>query len=89
MNTLTTTDIYLAAALASLGAKLDKVDKTDPKHMKFTFSPRPSDFKTGELETISQNLSGLEALWANKQLMVNAVEYAEAIKRLKSIVHTS
>ena len=35
-NKLITSDIYLAAALLSLGARLDGVDRSDPRHMKFT-----------------------------------------------------
>lgn len=87
MKTLTTSDIYLSAALSSLGAKLDSVDKSDPKHMQFTFSPKP-EFQTGALADLRQDLESLKLEWTNKTLMVNAADYAEAIKRMKSEVHT-
>ena len=35
-----TTDIYLASAMSALGANLEGVDKSDPKHMVFEFSPK-------------------------------------------------
>ncbi len=84
-----TTDIYFASALSALGANLVNVDKTDPRHMEFEFTPRNAS--TGALATIelpTMNLDVLERAWANKTLDVNAVEYADAIKRLKSVVHS-
>ena len=85
-----TKDIYLAAAFLAVGAEYDSVDKTDERHMEFYFTPR----KVGEhialsgLEIVTQDLDFIEAQWVNKLLMVNAVEYADAIKRMKSVVHS-
>lgn len=84
-----TTDIYLASALSALGANLENVDKTDPRHMEFEFSPRKAS--TGALATIDlpiMDLEFIERQWANKTLSVNAVEFADAIKRMKSVVHS-
>lgn len=93
---LSTSDIYLAAALMSLGAKLEETDKEDPRHMVFDFALEPPKFDSPALQAAVENgktepddiLKGYEKLWANSELMVNAVKFAEAIKRLKSIVHT-
>jgi hypothetical protein len=71
-----TSDIYYAAALLALGAKLEETDRTDPRHMQFYFSS----------ETI--DLEILEVKWANRELVVNAFDYSEAIKRMKSLVHS-
>lgn len=86
-NTLSTKDIYLAAALSALGARLESVDKSDPKHMEFVFVPK-QEFQTGALADLGQNLEALKLEWTNRTLMVNAADYSEAIKRMKSEVHT-
>ena len=84
-----TSDIYLAAALLSLGAKLENTNKDDPRHMEFEFSS-PSDFQTGALRDLTEkSLDDLESQWVNRTLSVNAFDFAEAIKRMKSIVHSS
>lgn len=82
-----TTDVYLSSALLSLGYKLDKVNRTDPRHMVFEFSAE----STGNLkDSISEyNLGTVETQWANRTLQVNAFDYAEAIKRMKSLIHSS
>lgn len=83
-----TKDIYLAAAMIALGAKHEKTDKTDPKHMQFEFSA-PTAFKTGELAKIpAPSLEQIESEWVNATLMVNAVAYKDALQRLKGIVHS-
>ncbi len=99
MSTKITTDIYFAAALLALGAKLEKTDKSDPRHMEFHFSSK--DSTTGVVNPISPNagsavittvaaldLDRLETEWVNKSLKINAFEFAEAIKRMKSVVHS-
>ena len=89
LKTKPTSDIYLAAAFSALGATLESVDKTDPRHMQFIFSPRR--ITTGELSSIevpTQDLDVIETQWVNKALLVNAVDYSEAIKRLKGVVHS-
>lgn len=102
MSTKITTDIYFAAALLALGAKLDKTDKTDPRHMEFHFSsPQTPQFESKILENAlsrtatsaqvmkdTMDLDGLETEWVNKSMKINAFEFAEAIKRMKSVVHS-
>lgn len=102
---LQTTDIYLAAALMSLGAKLEDVNRDDPRHMEFkmemeihsnvTVTPAPQ-FTSPTLTNAvnapdpmkSLTLTDYEKSWMNGELMVNAVKFAEAIKRMKSVVHS-
>lgn len=101
MNTKVTTDIYFAAALMALGAKLEKTDRTDPRHMEFHFSTHDvpvhvmsvnGNTGTGPVVQVESspalNLDALETDWANKKLMLNGYEFAEAIKRMKSVVHS-
>ena len=72
-----TKDLYLSAALLSLGASLINIDRTDPKHMEFQFvSDSSLDLKSIELE------------WTNKTLECNAASFAEAIRRMKALVHS-
>lgn len=93
-NTLVTTDIYLCAALMSLGAKLDGVDKSDPKHMQFTLIRDGYIFESSNLPDGSAvvshqaTLDTYEKQWANEELMVNAIKYKDAIQRIKSVVHS-
>lgn len=71
---LVTKDLYFAAALLAnkLGV-LEKVDKADKRHMRFYFS--------------GARLSTLEFDWANRQFPVNGPDYADGIRRMKSIIH--
>lgn len=86
-NKLSSTDIYLAAALMSLGAKLVDVNREEPRHM--IFSLEMDGFESSILnQTDAHLLSNLEKEYANEQLMVNAVKYKDAIQRLKSVVHS-
>lgn len=85
-----TTDVYFAATLLALGYRLEQVDRKDPRHMVFQFAGK----KDGNLGTLQEdvtqeNLDTLETQWANRTLMVNAFDQAEAIKRMKSIIHSS
>lgn len=76
----TTKNIYLAACFLCAGAALIDVDKTEERHQKFIF-----DY---QLEG-SVDLDKIEIDFANKTLLVNAVEYGEAIRQLKSVIHSS
>lgn len=95
MSTKATTDIYFAAVLLSMGARLEKTDRTDPRHMVFHFSsptkPLPLAL-TGNHSTIelapTVDLDKAETDWVNRTLSINAYELCEAVKRMKSIVHT-
>lgn len=104
MSEKTTSDIYLAAAFLASGAKLEKTDRTDPRHMEFSFSaPQSLQFESkilesaiGETKTLTSqqvmkdtlDLDAIETQWVNKQLKGNLFEFAEAIKRMKSVVHS-
>lgn len=94
MSTKITTDIYFAAALLALGAKLDKTDKADPRHMEFHFSsplkavPPALTGTPGTMVADALDLESLETEWVNKSMKINAFEFAEAIKRMKSVVHS-
>lgn len=82
-----TSDVYLSAALLALGYKLEKVDRKDPRHMVFEFV---GNIRTGNLgEVIKNSLEDVETQWANCTLVVNAFDFAEAIKRMKSLIHSS
>lgn len=93
---LSTSDIYFAAALMALGAKLKETDKEDPRHMVFDFELEAPKFESPALQAAVENgtttkediLKGYEKAWANGDLCGNLIAFAEAIKRLKSIVHT-
>lgn len=96
-----TTAIGLAASLMAKGAKLESVDKSDPKHMVFCFSDGSTAGVTstiidGVTTTVSvladvakHNLDVWETAWANETLEVNAVKFWNAVQRLKSIIHST
>lgn len=96
MKTKITTDIYFAALLLAVGAKLEKTDRTDPRHMEFHFSaPETSQGVVASTEGGSVvttvpglDLDELENSWINNKYKVSAFDYAEAIKRMKSVVHS-
>jgi hypothetical protein len=86
-----TSDVYLASALLASGYKLGNVNRSDPRHMVFEFFlPAPSE-NLGQVgyAVNQQNLDQLETQWANRTLIVNAFDYSEAIKRMKSLIHSS
>jgi hypothetical protein len=86
-----TSDVYLASALLSLNYKLISIDRTNPKHMIFSFGYFTDENNLGKVgETLSEhNLENVERAWANRSLVVNAFDFAEAIKRMKSLIHSS
>ena len=86
-NKLITSDIYLAAALLSLGARLDGVDRSDP-HMKFTVVSTAPPFESSHLQKACLDLEDPENAWANGSLMVNATQFKDAIQRMKSVIHS-
>ena len=87
-----TTDIYLAAAFLSLGAKLVNVDKDDPRHMIFEFDNANFNSEILALANTPSvsygSLNNVENEWANGTLLVLATKYADALRKLKSIVHS-
>lgn len=93
-NKITTTDIYFAAALISLGSKLDSVDKSDPRHMQFTIVRQGYEFQSANLPSPEPLASGQpdleesEKAWVNSSLLVNAVAFKNAIQQMKSVIHS-
>lgn len=82
-----TSDVYLASVCLALGYKLETVDRKDPRHMQFEFSV---ETKTGVLGALQSDLlEKVETEWANRTLTVNAFDFSEAIKRMKSLIHSS
>ncbi len=69
-GTYQTSDLALAGALFSLGAKLLTVDRTNPRRALFVFN------KEREMDAISQ------AYWMH-QLQVDPLAYFAALKELK------
>lgn len=83
-----TSDVYLAAALLALQFPLVGINRTDPRRMVFDFrEPTPVSGSLGEM--VRMGLADVETMWANKTLHVNAFEYSEAIKRMKSLIHSA
>ena len=76
-----TTKLSLAAALISLGAELDYVDKKNPRHMEFhlTFSAPFMDE--------NEWLDSMVRAWESREMMVNARDYEDALQKLKVEVH--
>ncbi|MHA2246911.1 MAG: DUF5659 domain-containing protein [Candidatus Hodarchaeales archaeon] len=72
-----TRDIYLAAVWMALGAKFIKADRTDPKHQVFYFESDALDFED------------VEKQWTNAELTVNAIQFKDAIQRMKGIIYSS
>lgn len=71
---LMTKDLYLAAAILALKVgTLESVDRRDRRHMKFLFA--------------GKDLDRVEADWINRALVVNAADYADGIRKMKSTIH--
>ena len=84
-----TTDLYLAAAFLALGAKLENVNRDDPRHMEFSFEPSLNIFNSEVLNSATKlDLDAIETQWTNSELMVNATAYKDAIQKMKRVVHT-
>lgn len=82
-----TSDVYLASALLSLKYELVNIDRTNPKHMIFEFSAGTSENLGDAVRTY--NIENIEKAWANRTLTGNLNDFSEAIKRMKSLIHSS
>ena len=91
-NKIETTDIYFTAALLALGSRLEEVDKSDPRHMKFTVVGNPEyNFQSDNIpaaQSATNTLDFYENQWANGALLINAVAFKDAIQRMKSVIHS-
>lgn len=101
MSKKSTSDIYLAAAFLASGARLVSTNREDVRHMIFEFeapvtaalkiAPTTTPIETKTAVISVENVIDMEALetqWVNKTMTINAFEYAEAIRRMKSVVHS-
>ena len=92
-----TQDIYFVASLLSLGHKIENIDKSEPRHMKFTVAQgTPSyNFASVNLPDVGAaivpqvGLEYFENLWDEGKLEVNAVAFKHAFQRVQSLIHTS
>lgn len=92
-----TRDVYLAATLLALGAKLDTIDRTDPKHQVFHFSSEEDNIeadaeaKSGQILKLTRGVDFecVERDYTNGELMINVVKFKEAIQRMKSLIHSN
>ena len=82
-----TSSIDLAASLLSLKYELVKVDRTDPRRMEFHFEPQVRTGELGELGIVG--MENIKYQLANKTLVLNAQDTFDAMRRLKSIIHSS
>jgi hypothetical protein len=84
-----TSDVYFASALLSKNYKLCEVDRTDPRHMVFFFDyGDKSNLGQVHDSVLQENIDTIETQWVNRSLQVNAFDFAEAIKRMKSLIHS-
>lgn len=96
MKTKTTTsDIYFAASLLSLGGKIDNIDRTDPRHMRFTviLEPTTYQFQSSNLPAVEKEdgvsvIEQVENLWDTGRLQVNAVAFKLSFQKMQSLIHS-
>lgn len=81
-----TSSIDLAASLLSLKFTLVEVDRTDSRRMEFHFDAPITSGNLGELS--KDMMEDVKLRLANKTLMLNAQDTFDAMRRLKSIIHS-
>lgn len=87
-----TKNIYLAAILLALGAKLENTDRSDPRHQEFEFSSETGIEETANKQIVAKSGVDFECIekdYANKELMINAWDFQESIQRMKALIHSS
>lgn len=94
MKTKTIThDIYLAASLLTFGCSIESVDRSDPKHIKFTLSMDGPNFESPNLPDAhvvgDGGIEKYKNMWLNGTLTVNAVAFKHAFQHMQSIIHSS
>ena len=77
---MNTRNIYEVSALLSCGAPVIKVNRSDKQHQEFTLC------YDGDEE--HPKLQELQLAFQSDTLMVNATKFAEAIRKMKSIIHS-
>jgi len=73
MENFITSNFYFAAALVASGHPIIQTDTSDSKHIRFEFK--------------SEGIASIMNLWDAKTLVVNAREYAEALREVKMKLH--
>jgi hypothetical protein len=76
-ETFKTADMYVAALLLANDYAVINVDKSDPKHVRFTFS---SDGDQCPIDDIVQ-------AYTNGTAEVNASRFVESERKIKSLLH--
>lgn len=94
-NKTQTSDVYFSAAMLAVGARLDSVDRTDPRHMQFTLVMDEYKFVSKILNDAVSSLASFQAdfeyyekEWANRTLQINAWDFKDALQRMKSVIHS-
>jgi len=86
-----TNDLYLSSALLAYGAKLSRIDRSNPRRQKFIFDPKLESvwIKTGNTVTllVEPTLSDVEAHFISETLMFPPT-YPNEVKRIKSAIHS-
>lgn len=96
---IVTSDIYLVASLLALGNKIESVDKSDSRHMKFTIVQdgqkgaytftSTSLPDAGSVTVHSVDLDYYENLWNAGQLMINALAFKHSFQHVQSVIHST
>ena len=77
MSNVKTSDIYFAAALLSMGARMsNEPNREDKRHVRFEF------------EHDSLDLEECHTQWINEEVTGNLYKYAENIKKMKQVLHS-
>lgn len=66
-------NIYLVAAYLAEGAKIQRIDRSNERHVKFVVT--------------GINLDEIEIDWLNNELIGNLYTFAQAIRKVKNILY--